>query len=111
MVERVIVVVVEFVCVEKKGEDDRKEKSWRDVVFFLYFMGSFGFVVFVSVFYVVVVFVVRKSKKLFLKIGIDFDDDEVFDKFFRDVIVIKLKIYTRRESDGGLVFFLGFVKK
>lgn len=110
-VERVTAAAVELVRAEKKGEDDRKEKSWRDVVFSLYFMGPLGFVAFVSVFYAVVVLVVRKSKKSPSKTGTDPDDDEAFDKFLRDVTVTKSKTHTRRESDGGLASFLGFVKK
>lgn len=67
---------------------------------------------FVSVFYAVVVLVVRKSKKSPSKTGIDPDDDEVFDKFLREVTVTKSKSHTRQESDGGLAAsFLGFVKK
>ena len=111
-VERVTAAAVELVRAEKTGEDDRKEKSWRDVVFSLYFMGPLGFVAFVSVFYAVVVLVVRKSKKSPSKTGTDSDDDEAFDKFLRDVTVTKSKTHTRRESDGGLAAsFLGFVKK
>ena len=110
-VERVTAAAVELVRAEKKGEDDRKEKSWRDVVFSLYFMGPLGFVAFVSVFYAVVVLVVRKSKKSPSKTGTDPDDDEAFDKFLRDVTVTKSKTHTRRESDGELASFLGFVKK
>ena len=111
-VERVTAAAVELVRAERNDEENHKEKSWRDAVFSLYFMGPLGLVAFVSVFYAVVVLVVRKSKKSPSKTGIDPDDDEVFDKFLREVTVTKSKSHTRQESDGGLAAsFLGFVKK
>jgi hypothetical protein len=111
-VERVTAAAVELVRAERKDDNGHKEKSWRDVVFSLYFMGPLGLVAFISVFYAVVALVVKKSSTSPSKTGGDPDDDEGFDKFLRDASVTKSKAFAAQGADGGLAAtFLGFVKK
>jgi len=64
--ERVTAAVVEVVRAEREEEEQsqrREHSSWTDALFSVYFMAPLGVAIFLSVFYVVVLIVARKSSK------------------------------------------------
>jgi len=75
--ERVTAAVVEVVRAEREEEEEsqrRDHSSWTDALFSVYFMAPLGVAIFLSVFYVVVLVVARKSSKT-RRIGDDNNPD------------------------------------
>lgn len=75
--ERVTAAVVEVVRAEREEEEEsqqREHSSWTDALFSVYFMAPLGVAIFLSVFYVVVLIVARKSSKT-RRIGDDNNPD------------------------------------
>jgi hypothetical protein len=110
--ERVTAAVVEVVRAEREEEEQsqrREHSSWTDALFSVYFMAPLGVAIFLSVFYVVVLIVARKSSKT-RRSGDDNNPDMPGDTAAIAEIVGK-SVRDRKQEDGFVSSLMSIFSK